>query len=129
GTTAGQIALAGAASSGGVLVTARGTAFSTVTASDGSFGLGAIPTGTHALDATRPPGWVAASAAAVAVSAGATTTVPVMTLQPLTSAAISGTASLELQSDASGTAVSLAGTDFRGVAVTASTTTSASGAW
>lgn len=132
GALAGSFALDGMASSGGIVVTATGPATaSTVTASDGSFTLGGLPVGTWSVAARKDPEWQPAGASGVVVSAGLTTTLPgpPASLSPVATASVGGTVLLEAAAGHGSTTVSLSGSDFRGVAVAASTTTAADGSW
>ena len=131
GSIAGTVLLSGRADASGIAVTFRNASFSftTLTGASGAFTSGSIPVGSYTVDATRAPDWQPISVAAVAVARNAVAALPgsPVTLQPLATATLGGTALLELQANASGTTVSLTGTDFRGVAVNATGTTSNAG--
>ncbi|TMA31632.1 MAG: hypothetical protein E6J88_03705, partial [Deltaproteobacteria bacterium] len=131
GAIAGAFQLAGAASSAGVVVSLQTTSFSTVTDAAGAFGFSGVPVGTYTVAASKPAEWQGTTVSGVLVVRNGTTALPgtPVTLQPVATANISGAALLELEPDASGTTVTLTGQDFRGVTVSLSTSTGASGAW
>jgi hypothetical protein len=132
GAITGQYALAGAASSGGVVVTASGPATaSAVTDASGAFTLAGLPVGTYAVTARRDPEWQPSTTGGVVVTAGGTTPVSASAIgmSPYATASVSGTVRAEGATDHSGTTVSLSGTDFRGQAVTRTAGTAASGAF
>jgi len=132
GALAGAFALDGMASSAGIVVTATGPATaSTVTASDGSFTLGGLPVGTYSVAARKDPDWQPASASGIVVSAGLTTDLPTppASLSPVATASVGGKVLLEAAASHGSTSVTLSGSDFRGVTVTASTATAADGSW
>lgn len=120
GGLAGTFALAGLASSGGVVVTVEGpAAFSTVTGADGAFALAALPVGTYGVTARKDPDWQPRTVTGIAVAAGVTSALPAQAaLVPVATAALSGHALLEGATDHTGTTVQLSGSDFRGVALT-----------
>ena len=90
-----------------------------------------MPVGTYTVAASKPAEWQGTTVSGVLVVRNGTTALPgtPVTLQPVATANISGAALLELEPDASGTTVTLTGQDFRGVTVSLSTSTGASGAW
>jgi hypothetical protein len=121
GSLSGTFLLAGAASSAGVVVTLQGTGFATVTNTAGSFTFSEVPVGTYVVVAEKPD-WTGTSIPGQAVILGADTvaTPTPVTLQPVASASVGGTVLLEGGAAGTGTTVSLAGTDFRGVSVSQS---------
>lgn len=134
----GAFRLAGPAgySSAGVVVTASlsGGTFSTSTVTDGAgaFQLAGLPVGTYTVTGRKDPDWQPQAVAGVVVNPGAVTSLPgsPVTLSPVASASLAGTVLQAGAATHSGTTVTLTGTDFRGVAVGPSTTTTAaSGAW
>ncbi len=129
GGVSGRFTLQGAASSAGIVVSTSGA--TAVTDVDGAFALTGLPVGTYALSARKDPDWQPQTVSGVAVTAGAAAALPgsPVALSPFATASLSGTALLEGASDASGTTVGLSGVDFRGLAVTATQTTAASGAF
>lgn len=134
GAIGGVVSLSGVvapATSAGVMVALQGTAFSALTGADGSFTLTGVPVGTYTVTAALPPDWQGASVAGVAVTRDGTTLLPgsPLTLAPYATATVGGTATLEVLGAVAGTDVALAGTDFRGVAVSRTTTTAALGAF
>lgn len=130
GTLAGAVALSGAASSAGVVVTAtNGTrSASAVTDSLGGFSLPGLETGTWSVVARKDPDWIPSSESSAAVTRNATSTLSATTLQPVATSSLAGRALLEGASDHSLSTVTLTGTDFRGVVIPPGTTTTTDGA-
>jgi Carboxypeptidase regulatory-like domain len=131
GSLGGQVTLLGAGSSAGIVVNASGPISATaVTDATGGFLFAGLPIGDYSVVAQKDPEWSPSAPLGVTVAAGAVTSLPVdVVLQPRATASISGAAPLEGGGDASGTNVALSGVDFRGAAVSATTSTSAAGAW
>lgn len=133
GALTGTVDLAGAASSAGAVVTATlGTRTeSTVTDSAGGFTLSGLETGSWNVVVRKDPDWIPSAESTAVITRNATATFGATTLSPVSTASITGKALLEGVTDHAGTTVTLTGTDFRGVAVAAGTTTGtdSSGNW
>jgi hypothetical protein len=112
------------------VVTASGpTTASTVTDGTGAFTLGGLAVGSYTVTAGKDPEWQPSSTPGLTVTRDGTTTLADATLPPRATASIAGVVALEGGAAGTGTTVSLTGTDFRGVAVSAATPAGAAGAF
>lgn len=133
GGLAGSVALSGAPSSAGAVVTATSGArsVSTVTDASGAFSFPSLETGTWALSA-RKDGYVTASTSPLQVSAGATTAAGTVALALARTGVITGVARVARPTDDASSAVilvSLTGTDLNGAPVTGSAFTVSGGGY
>jgi hypothetical protein len=130
GALTGQFTLPLLPSSAGIVVTATGPATATVlTDASGGFTLDRLPVGTYSVVARRDPDWQPSAAVAAEVTAGGSTAIAAgaIPLAPWASASVAGSTAAEGLTDQGGTGVTLAGTDFRGQAVSRTTATASPG--
>lgn len=132
GGAAGIVQLAGigtGAWAGTTVRLANGSlSFIATTDSAGAYSFSGVPVGSYTLVAARPPDWSDSAGAAVDIASGASASVSTIALQPKATASVSGSVALEGGGTPSAT-VTLSGTDFRGVAVTASSLTNVTGSY
>lgn len=133
GGLAGTVALPGAPSSAGAVVTATSGArsVSTVTDAAGAFSFPSLETGTWTLSA-RKDGYVTASTSPLQVSVGATTAAGTVTLALARTGVITGVARVVRPTDDPSSAailVALTGTDLNGAPVTGSAFTVSGGGY
>ncbi|MEW5848193.1 MAG: carboxypeptidase regulatory-like domain-containing protein [Myxococcota bacterium] len=125
GDLTGQVLLQGMTDHSGVQVALAGS-LSTFTDSAGNFSLRGVPVSSYTLTASKGADWQSQSTS-VTVSRDTATSTGTLTLPVVATSTVTGSATLEGASDHAGTVVTLLGSDFRGVAVSRSTTTGTTG--
>src|SRR5262249_11189684 len=115
----------------GIVVTARGPAFSgsAVTDGAGSFALAGVPIGTYSVTAAHDPDWVASVTEGQVVAASGSVATVSGTLLPVEASGIAGVVALEGAASNGGTSVALSGTGFTGAAVSLNAPSAADGSY